>query len=111
MSKVKVCKLSVGWPIPEKPKKSKKFPYSWILGVGKATTKYSKSMKIAQNKPFLPQYRPDMVMIWSHMASIPMSLSHTTPTRHIHPCIGPRGPGRAISIVKIHQKSLKYKHF
>ena len=47
MSKVKVCKLSVGWPIPEKPKKSKKFPYSWILGVGKATTKYSKSMKIS----------------------------------------------------------------
>ena len=39
--------------------------------------------KITQNKPFLPQYRPDMVIIRSHMASIPMSLSHTTYTSHI----------------------------
>ena len=66
---------------------------------------------ITQNKAFLHQYRPDIVIIWSHMVSIPMALSHTTHKSHIHPCIGHRGPGRAISIVKIHQKSLKSKHF
>ena len=33
--------------------------------------------------PFLHQYRPDVVIIWPHMASTSMSLAHTTYTSHM----------------------------
>ena len=34
--------------------------------------------KFTQNRTFLATYTPDMVIIWPHMACLPIFLSHTT---------------------------------
>lgn len=54
---------------------------------------FQKSLKISISN----QYRPDMVMIWPHMASIPMCLSYTTYTSHIQCHMGSEGPKIALN--------------
>ena len=67
--------------------------------------------KITQNKPFLLQYRPDMVMIWPPMASIPLYQSHTTSTSHIQCHMGSMLAEMGSKLAKISQKSIKISHF
>ena len=47
--------------------------------------------KFTQNWTFLATYTPDMVIIWPHMACLPIFLSHTTYTSHIPPHMGSNG--------------------
>ena len=54
----------------------------------KRAEKLLKSVKNHQNWTFLATYTPDMVIIWPHMACLPMFLSHTTYTSHILPHMG-----------------------
>ena len=78
---------------------------------GKWAVMGRESAKITQNRPFLPQYRPDMAMIWSHMASIPMSISHTTSTSPMCPPLADILAKMGRDMLQISQISLKISHF
>ena len=53
--------------------------------------------KFTQNWTFLATYTPDMVIIWPHMACLPIFLSHTTYTSHIPPHMGSNGRQIAVN--------------
>ena len=53
--------------------------------------------KFTQNRTFLATYTPDMVIIWPHMACLPIFLSHTTYTSHIPPHMGSNGRQIAVN--------------
>ena len=53
--------------------------------------------KFTQNWTFLATYTPDMVIIWPHMAFLPIFLSHTTYNSHIPPHMGSYGPQIAVN--------------
>mgnify|MGYP003321920158 CR=1 FL=1 len=53
--------------------------------------------KFTQNWTFLATYTPDMVIIWPHMACLPIFLSHTTYTSHIPPHKGSNGRQIAVN--------------
>ena len=78
---------------------------------GKWAVMGRESAKISQNRPFLPQYRPDMAMIWSHMASIPMSISHTTSTSPMCPPLADILAEMGRDMLQISQILLKISHF
>ena len=54
----------------------------------KGLRSHQNQSKITQNWRFLTIYTPDMVIIWPHMACLPMFLSHNTSTSHIPPHMG-----------------------
>ena len=66
----------------------------------KRAEKLLKSVKNHQNWTFLATYTPDMVIIWPHMACLPIFLSHTTYTSHIPPHMGSNGRQIAVKYVK-----------
>ena len=82
----------------------------WLWGLIAVQSDQNQS-KITQNKPFLLQYRPDMVMIWPPMASIPLYQSHTTSTSHIQCHMGSMLAEMGSKLAKISQKSIKISHF
>ena len=63
----------------------------------KRAEKLLKSVKNHQNWTFLATYTPDMVIIWPHMACLPIFLSHTTYTSHIPPHMGSNGRQIAVN--------------
>ena len=56
-----------------------------------------KSGKIHPKLDILATYIPDMVIIWPHMAILPIFLSHTTYTSHIPPHMGSNGRQIAVN--------------
>ena len=54
----------------------------------KGLRSHQNQSKITQNWRFLTTYTPDMVIIWPHMACLPMFLSHITCINHILPYMG-----------------------
>ena len=64
----------------------------WGVLWGKNWSKKDQNQaKFTQNWTFLATYTPDMVIIWPHMACLPIFLSHTTYTSHIPPHMGSNG--------------------
>ena len=53
--------------------------------------------KFTQNRTFPATYTPDKVIIWPHMACLPIFLSHTTYNSHISPHMGSNGPQIAVN--------------
>ena len=54
--------------------------------------------KFTQNWTFLATYTPDMVIIWPHMACLPMFLSYTIYISHILPHMGSNDRQIAVNI-------------
>ena len=68
-----------------------------VLGARNGSKMDPNQAKFTQNWTFLATYTPDMVIIWPHMACLPIFLSHTTYTSHIPPHMGSNGRQIAVN--------------
>ena len=59
-----------------------------VLGARNGSKMDPNQAKFTQNWTFLATYTPDMVIIWPHMACLPIFLSYTTYTSHFLPHMG-----------------------